>query len=312
MNRRWTFVLTAVSLILVVTYMAIGYYFSNVVIAVPLQDSVPPLERVLAERASGWEVTKWEQHHIESNGVSLAATFFENERDGNCAAILLHGYTGHRYTVLPYAPIFWQRGCDVLVYDARGHGESDDAFHTYGFYEKEDAASAVAWLMDKTGLDAPQIGVMGSSYGAATALQLLDVQPNLAFVIADSPYSSWRDIVTYQGVAQYGKPVTAFIPPAIFWVEQRADLTMDAVSPKTAVHGKETPILLLHARFDNFTPSSHSEEIFTNSNSAVTELYLTEWSPDHGTPFHGNSEGYVAIIDHFLSEKAPLFGQLGE
>ena len=97
-----------------------------------------------------------------------------------------------------WAPLFWERGCDILAYDHRGHGDSSDAFHTYGFYEKQDALVALDWFGQRAGLEQSQIGVFGVSYGAATALQLAPLAPDLAFVAADSAYSEMEEIVGYQ------------------------------------------------------------------------------------------------------------------
>lgn len=308
MNRKWTFILTAVSLLLVLLYMGIGYYFSSVVIAVPFEDDVPDLAPFLAEHVPQLSVENWTQHTVPSGDVSLAATFFENETDAECAVMLLHGYSSHRYSMLLFAPIFWERGCDILVYDARGHGSSDDALHTFGFYEKQDAVAMLGWLKQQTGLDSTQIGVMGASYGAATALQLLELDPDLAFVIADSPYQSWREIVTYQGEQQYGEAINGIVPSAVFWIERRGALSFDAVSPETAVRNQTAPILLLHALHDDFTPSTHSEAIYANSDQTITELHLTDWNPQHGVAFHGNVAGYMSILERFLEDKAPTFG----
>ena len=69
------------------------------------------------------------------------------------------------------APIFWRRGCDLLLYDARGHGESSPALLSFGANERRDLKLVVDWLAKRTELPQSRIGLIGWSYGAATAIQ---------------------------------------------------------------------------------------------------------------------------------------------
>jgi pimeloyl-ACP methyl ester carboxylesterase len=68
---------------------------------------------------------------IDGGDVMLAGSFYDNVSDGRCAILMLHGYTSTRYGVLQFADPFWQRGCDLLAYDARGHGQSSDAYQDF-------------------------------------------------------------------------------------------------------------------------------------------------------------------------------------
>ncbi|NJN54513.1 MAG: alpha/beta hydrolase [Anaerolineae bacterium] len=145
---------------------------------------------------------------------------------------LLHGYGGTRYSALQYAPLFWERGCDLLAYDARGHGESSAAFHTYGYYEKQDAVAAYEWLRSRSDLEPGQVGLAGVSYGAATSLQAVPLLPEAAFVLADSSYENLQTIVSKQGVDQFGNWTKLFVPTAFVFASQRADFDVHAVSPE--------------------------------------------------------------------------------
>jgi uncharacterized protein len=79
-----------------------------------------------------------ENETIRGEGVTLSALFFENPRQAECAVVMLHGFSGSKAEVFAPAPIFWPRGCDLLLYDARGHGDSDRALLSFGAHERED------------------------------------------------------------------------------------------------------------------------------------------------------------------------------
>ena len=245
---------------------------------------------------------------IQNGDVSLTGFFYDNEKVGECAVILLHGYTGTRYSALQYAPLFWERGCDLLAYDARGHGESSPAFHTYGYYEKQDAQAAYTWLLARTGFEPEQVGLTGVSYGAATSLQAAPLLPETAFIIADSSYESLDAIVSRQAVEQFGSWTKPFIPVAFAFASLRADFDVNAVSPKEVVNNTAVPILLIHSRTDAYTPYTHSEAIYANSNPATTVLHITDWGSAHGRDIFTDFDAYKQMVDEFLAQYAPDFG----
>lgn len=221
---------------------------------------------------------------------------------------LLHGHTSDRMELLPYGAIYWARGCDVLIYDARGHGDSDPAALTFGYHEKEDASKIVDWIASEAGLQPAQIGLVGTSYGGATVLQTLFVRDDLAFVISDSAYQDAETIILARGAVDYGAYVAIFNPIIKLIINIRGDMVFNDVSPQDAVEGKETPILLLHSERDGFTESFHARTIYGRANPDTTELHITPWTDVHGARFHDNPPEYTAIINRFIDDKAPDFG----
>ncbi len=299
----------AVGGVLVLLFLVYGggsWYFGDILInrqTSPLADSQASMEELgLPALPTPEEVT------IQNTDVSLAGFFYDNEKAGDCAVILLHGYTGTRYSALQYAPLFWDRGCDVLAYDARGHGESSPAFHTYGYHERQDARAAYEWLLTRTGLEPDQVGLVGVSYGAGTSLQAAPLLPEAAFIIADSSYESLEAIVSKQAVDQFGEWTKLFVPAAFAIAEIRAKFDVSEVSPQEAVTATAVPILLIHSRTDEYTPYTHSEDIYAHSNPATTVLHITDWGSAHGRDIFTDFDAYQEYVDDFLAQYAPDFG----
>ena len=61
---------------------------------------------------------------VDSTGVEIAGSFYENPADTGCAVLFLHGRGGQRTELIDYIPLFWDRGCHALVYDLRSRGDS--------------------------------------------------------------------------------------------------------------------------------------------------------------------------------------------
>lgn len=308
-------ILVIVLVVLVVALAAVyaygSWYFADILINSPTQ-SLAQSEARAAFTLDELELPPPEEISVPSGDITLAGWYFDNPADGACGVILLHGYTGTRYGTLQYVPLFWERGCDLVMYDARAHGASGGEFHTYGYYEKRDGQAVLDWLMQRTGLAPGDIGLVGVSYGAATALQMAPLTPDVAFILADSPYQDLRTIVSYQATQQFGDWVQLFVPGALLAAELRADFDVAAVSPQNAVVGSDTPIFLIHSLQDEFTPPSHSEAIFTLANPETAVLHLTDWGAPHGMSIFEDFATYEQWVDEFLAAQAPDFGRQDE
>lgn len=247
---------------------------------------------------------------IRGEGVDLAAWYFANPRGSKCAVVMLHGFSGSRAEVLAATPIFWDRGCDLVLYDARGHGDSSRALLSYGVHEREDLLHVVEWLGARTGLPRSRIGFAGWSYGAATAIQAAsEAGGDVAFVVADSSYSSLGDIVRAQVGEQVGWWAKPFVPGALLVSAIRARFDGTRPAPASAIEHVRSPVLLIHSRQDAFTPVEHSEWIYANSDRTRTRLVIPEWPAPHAHSFTENPGGYTAVVDRFLDELAPGFGE---
>ncbi len=249
-----------------------------------------------------------EETTIAGQSVDLAAWYFENPADAGCAVVMLHGYGGDKAEILGANPLFWDRGCHLLSYDARGHGDSSRAFLTFGAHERDDLRLATDWLAQRTGLPRSDIGLMGWSYGAATAIQAAPDLPELAFVIADSSFSSVTDIAKVQGERQFGSWIAPLVPGALFVAGLRARFDPGAASPAATIAEIESPVLLVHSRTDGFTPVQHSELIFRNSDQTRTRLVIPDWDAPHARSYEIDPIAYTTIVDEFLDDFAPGFG----
>ena len=83
------------------------------------------------------------------------------------AILLLHGWTGSAAPDLVELGPTLRRTAGVLGLDFRGHGGSDDAPTTFGLYEIEDVAGALAWFAER---GIRRVALVGSSMGGIVAI----------------------------------------------------------------------------------------------------------------------------------------------
>jgi pimeloyl-ACP methyl ester carboxylesterase len=103
------------------------------------------------------------------------ATRLRGEQAGDGEpVVLLHGLTATRRYVVMGSRHLPTAGRRLVVYDARGHGESDAAPEAAD-YEYSDLADDLEAVLDELGLERAAVG--GSSMGAHTALTLALSRP---------------------------------------------------------------------------------------------------------------------------------------
>lgn len=118
------------------------------------------------------------------DGYTLAGWLIPAERETTAAVILLHGFSWHRLPWLPdYVP-WLQPHYNLLLFDFRGHGESDEAPITLGTAERRDVTAAVRF-MENRGYG--PIALMGISMGGAVAVAAAPDLP-VAAVVADAAF----------------------------------------------------------------------------------------------------------------------------
>ena len=106
--RRGLLVGAALVLLL---YLGVSWLFSERLIA-------PDPRPLGAVDVADYGLPRPEVTTVPGDGVELASWYFDNPRRERCAVVMLHGFGGQRAEVVAPAPIFWRRGCDLLLYDA--------------------------------------------------------------------------------------------------------------------------------------------------------------------------------------------------
>ncbi|MCS6984712.1 MAG: alpha/beta hydrolase [Leptospiraceae bacterium] len=304
-------ILTTVAVIaslLIFLYLGIGYHFSQVILspkrtaleAERIKLKLPPLHEI------GFGVK--EEIEFQSDGVWHWGWYFPG-KSSRCGLVAHHGLTSNRWGVIPYVRHF-QR-CHILVYDARAHGESGDAFVTYGYYEKNALAKAIEILQQKSGLNKGSIGLLGESLGATTVLLFAAENSGYAFVIADSPYYSVEKIIEERAIKLHGKLIkTLFFPIARFFSEFLGKFRFEDVNLENKAANIRDPVLLVHAAKDDHTLAYHSQKIFENLPEGKKDLFLTDWTSLHARSVHQNPEKYIMHVKSFISRYAPEYPAL--
>ena len=117
-----------------------------------------------------------------TDGVELAGWYVPSTN--GAAVILLHGAHSTRSAVLDHAAALARHGYGVLLYDARGHGESGGRAMELGWYGDQDVSGAVSFVAAQPDVTAA-IGVIGLSMGGEEAIGAAATDDRIDAVVAE-------------------------------------------------------------------------------------------------------------------------------
>ncbi|MFT4786584.1 MAG: dipeptidyl aminopeptidase/acylaminoacyl peptidase [Cyclobacteriaceae bacterium] len=284
----------SLTLIILVAFFGICYYFSSRIIE-PRRRAIEDNAALVAQYGVAENIQV-----KTSDGLMLDGWYFTQKDSSECAVILAHGYGSNRFGMRHWVPFFWKRGCDVMMYDHRAHGESEGQYGTFGVKESKDLLAVHNFLKSEKGLTDRKIGWVGASWGAATALQAAPQIPDLAFILSDSPFQDLHAAVMERAIRDYGDWVNVLVP-TIFWlVEVRADFDPYEASTIPTVGAIETPTLLIHSQTDQATASNQSVAIAAAMKPEILTFHHTDWGSLHVKDVQDYPAKYEELIDDFF------------
>jgi uncharacterized protein len=201
-----------------------------------------------------------------SDGAILRGWLLRAEHPNGDAALVLHGLGDNRIGMTGYTELLLAHGYTVLLPDARAHGVSGGSLATYGLLERADIHQWVDFLLASAH---PRcLFGMGESMGAAQLLEALPTESRFCAVVAESPFSNFREIA-YDRMGQpfhlgpwVGRTVLRpLVEMAFLRARWKYGLRMSELSPEEAVASSQVPVLLIHGQIDGNIPVRHSRAI---------------------------------------------------
>jgi fermentation-respiration switch protein FrsA (DUF1100 family) len=164
-----------------------------------------------------------------------------------------------------------RHGFNVLMFDLHGCGESDGNTVSGGYYEKDDLKGAVAYVRQR-GYE--NIGVLGFSLGAVSALLAAAEDTEIDVVVADSSYADLNDIMEPE-FAKRTKAPKIFLRPILFMIKIMYGVDFTAIRPiKVVAKIAPRPILFIHGEADDMIPVEHARRLLEASQNPDNILWI--------------------------------------
>lgn len=193
---------------------------------------------------------------IEGQAGPLAAWWLPGE-DEDRAVVFVHGYCMNRAEFAAEAFFLRQLGWSVLLIDLRGHGRSARALCGFGWREKQDVATAVAWLRKR---HSGKVFLVGSSMGAAASAFAAAEDPKLADgLVLDSAYGRLAGAILGWWRFLGGKPLMYALFPTSVLAIPLARLNPFRITVTDACRRIQIPTLVLHGAGDSLALPPEAE-----------------------------------------------------
>ena len=294
----------ALAICLIIAYLVISWFLSNLIL-----HPESSLELTKTEIETEWGTTyealvqllptPTEFSITTFDGLQLKGKYYALNDTPKCVIIGAHGWTSTWAGMLKYVPALADCDCDLVLYDHRGHGNSDTAYPTGGFNEAKDLLSITEWVQQEKEFTDKQVGWLGSSWGAATALIAGADKKKVGFIIVDAPFQDWYAAIFERVIKEYGSWTKILATGIMEIVNWRTGVDYKKASPILAAPHIEEPVLLIHSQMDNSTDSQQSVNISKQLNRQSTFHHLT-WGGDHTKDVIINTDKFRGLITEFL------------
>ena len=295
----------------VVLLLAIGYAYVSYAMAAgvttpdrssseehPTDYGLPYADLAFAPRGGEWEELVLRGWLLDGGGPGDGPT-----------VIVVHGLNSNRAgdNALALADRLLDFDLNVLLFDLRGHGESDGEQVSAGYFEKWDVLGAYDYLVQE-GAPPGSIGVLGFSMGGATALQAAALEPGIRAAVADSAFADVRDMIAQETARTTIFPkwmVPLFIPGMSVMSSVLYGIDVGAIVPEDAASTLDYPILVIHGDADSRIPPEQSVRIHASALSG-SELWLSPGS-EHADTFFDAQDEYIERVEAYYGDR--LAGQ---
>lgn len=245
--------------------------------------------------------------------------------------VICHGYRITRNVLRPVAALEYAYGLNILLFDFRGHGDSESVITSGGNAEVRDLEAAINVAIAQPETLPNKIVIHGFSMGASIAL-LMRPRPEVAAIVADSPYARLDEIlqriIRFQLASKmsgWKSPFRHFhtAVPALSWVLLTTSRAVFLARfrhnliarPETSLRRWQArkrggaapvypypPILLIHGLADQSIPITHARKLVEQARAQQIPLqtYFVE-NATHCAAYGVDPERYIATFRRFLA-----------
>lgn len=304
-----------ISLIVIVTmicaiFIGAGFYFFNVA-CVPSKKSFISNSTVIKKSDPLYKEKKWYfDHHKKhwymtsaTDNYKLDANYIPNGKSKK-TAILLHGYMNNKNTMAAYASLFHKLGYNVLMPDARAHGQSQGKYIGYGWIEKSDVKKWVNKVVKRNG-QSSKIVIFGVSMGGATTMMTSGekLPKQVKALVEDCGYTNVKSEIEHEAQSLYNMPQFPRFP----LVEILSGINRIKVgyfladgSSVNQLKKNKRPMLFIHGAKDTFVPTKMVHENYKASNGPK-ELWIVPGAK-HAKSYATHPRTYEKRIKQFLAK----------
>lgn len=260
-------------------------------------------DRIARNYQSDWFATAPHEDLVlvSADGLKLAGYYFPAPQATNKTVLIAHGYSGRAAQMSVFGEYFSRTlGYNVLLPDARGHGNSEGNYIGFGWPERKDWQQWIQLVLERHGPES-RIVLFGISMGGATVMMTSgeELPPQVLAVVEDCGYTSAWDQLGYQLERLYGLPREPILADTSAYTKKRAGYSFQEASALEQVRKSRLPMLFIHGEADTFVPYPMVQELYTAC-PGPKELYVVPGA-GHGQAWGVDPAAWQNVVGGFLA-----------
>jgi fermentation-respiration switch protein FrsA (DUF1100 family) len=291
--KKWLKLGLVILIVLIIIFLGISAYLGY---------SMTRTERVSIEGNPGDFGLTYENvtFHSVDEDITLCGWYLPVQ-NGEQIIIMVHGDSSNRADssigMLDITSQLVKNGYAVLTFDLRGHGESDGNMKSAGYHEKYDLAGAVEYVKS---LGFEDIGVIGFSMGAGTALLTSAENVEIDALVIDSGFADLKDVMEPE-FSKRTKFPKFFLKPLLFMVRIMYGVDFTDIKPIESVSEiVPRPIFFIHGELDDIFSVEHAERLLEASGNPQNQLWIVPQA-EHVMAYRKYPEEYMKRVIEFFN-----------
>jgi fermentation-respiration switch protein FrsA (DUF1100 family) len=270
--RRALRVPVVLVLVLVVFYLGISWKYADGVTRVTRD----PLKKTPAYVEATHEDVSFKS--LDPDALTLRGWWFPAPSKATKAVVMVHGKDQNRidssFDPGRIARALLADGWSVLLFEMRGHGESEGLRWGLGEYEPGDILAAIDFAATKLGVPRSRVATIGESMGGGSVLMTVGRDPSIGPVVTDSAYASAPTVVNEVGPQYSGLPAF-FTPGLVFMSRLVYGIDIGSVVPADVVRAHpERAFFFIECTDDHTVALHHGLDLKAASANPNTQLWL--------------------------------------
>lgn len=189
--------------------------------------------------------------------------------------ILLHGWSRNVDRAMSYIKKLHPAGYNLLAFDSRCHGRSDDDKFSSMVKFMEDIRAAIDYSEKLPNVDTRRIGVLGLSIGGAASLYAASLDNRIKSVVTLGAFSHPKKVMGDE-FKKKKIPYFPFIWLVFKYMEFRIGAKFNDIAPLNNIAKSDASIFLIHGIGDATVPIEQAHELFSAGNPEKVKLWKVE------------------------------------
>lgn len=308
-RHLWRWLISIIVLLALALFAAGSYFFTVAMVPshksfIHNSDRISKSDPLYAQKMWFKQAPKqqWTMKSAHGN-YRLVADYLPAAQPTTKNVIILHGFMGRKEKMGEYAAMFHQLGYNVLLPDARAHGQSQGKYIGYGWPERYDVRKWAEKLVTKNG-PRSQIVIFGVSMGGATTMMTsgIPLPHQVKALVEDCGYTSLNDELNYEAGNLYNIPQAIRAPLiGILSLINRVKngFYVHEASATMMLERNQRPIMFIHGGNDRFVPTRMVYQNYA-ATKGPRELWVVKGAK-HAASYEKQPSLYPQRIAKFLN-----------